>query len=72
MTTDKSNSHILTEDIISLSDAAKSLPTRPHFATVWRWAERGLRGRRLETYKIGARHVTSTQALHRFLEATQP
>jgi hypothetical protein len=66
-----SNSHLLTEDLLSISEAAKTLPTRPHFATVWRWTQRGLRGKKLETYKIGSRIVTSTQALHRFLEATQ-
>ena len=66
-----SNAHILTESICSLKEAARLIPTRPCFATVWRWTQRGVKGQRLETYKIGSRVVTSTQAVHRFLEATQ-
>ena len=66
-----SNAHILTEDVLTLAEAARAIPTRPHFATLWRWTQKGLRGRKLETYRIGSRVVTSAQAVHRFLEATQ-
>jgi len=66
-----SNSHILTEDVITLKDVAALLPTRPCFATIWRWSKRGLKGLKLETYRIGQQHLTSKQAVHRFLEKTQ-
>lgn len=67
----RSNAHILTEDIRTIAEAAREIPTRPCFATVWRWTTRGVKGRKLETYKVGSRVVTSTQAIHRFLEAIQ-
>lgn len=60
---------------VPLLDDTKALPvpylSRPCFATVWRWTNRGVKGHRLETCKIGSRVVTSTQAVHRFLEAIQ-
>jgi hypothetical protein len=64
-------SHILAEDVLSIQDACKALPTRPHHATVFRWMTRGCRGIVLESYRIGGQRITSTQALHRFFERTQ-
>ena len=63
----------LNEDLISPKDAAKMLPHtrggRPvHVATLFRWSNHGLRGRRLETLKIGRSTVTSEQALQRFFD----
>jgi hypothetical protein len=66
-----SNAHILTETICTINDACKTIPTRPCFATVWRWGTRGCRGHKLEMYRIGSQLVTSHEALHRFLEAIQ-
>ncbi len=40
-----------------------------HIVTVHRWARFGVAGVRLETLKIGARRVTSAEALFRFFEA---
>lgn len=56
--------------LIRLSEAAKSLPTRPNASTVWRWATRGCRGIRLETVRIGGFHYVSADALRAFLDAT--
>jgi hypothetical protein len=42
-----------------------NLPISP--ATCWRWALRGVRGRRLETFLIGGRRYTSREAVDRFL-----
>ena len=67
----KGNSRILTENVCTLKDVPKLLPTRPCFATVWRWSNRGIRGHKLETYRIGQQCLTSHEAVHRFLEATQ-
>jgi len=59
---------ISTEDIVTLSAAAKSLPGRPSVATVWRWRVRGVRGIKLETILIGGTRHTSKQALQRFAD----
>ncbi len=58
-------------DIITLTEAAKRLPKlrtgrRVHPSTLWRWASRGLRGRKLETIRLGGRMCTSVNALNRF------
>lgn len=60
---------ILTEDVITLNEAARELPTRTHLSTLYRWAKRGVNGRKLETVKVGSQIVTSRQALTRFLVA---
>ncbi|MEM6468257.1 MAG: DUF1580 domain-containing protein [Planctomycetota bacterium] len=61
---------LLTEDLLSLAQATREIPTRPNVSTVWRWAKRGIRGVRLETVKVGGKQMTSVQALTRFLQAT--
>ncbi len=67
--------NLLTEDVISLTEARNFLPEvggqkRPHVSTVWRWSLRGVGGVKLETVKIGSRIVTSKQAATRFIAAT--
>ncbi|MCM2369659.1 DUF1580 domain-containing protein [Aporhodopirellula aestuarii] len=61
---------LLTEDLISISEAAKEIPTQPHISTVWRWTQRPVRGAKLETIKIGHATLTSRQAITRFIQAT--
>jgi hypothetical protein len=56
------------ESVVSLTAAAKSLPSRPHIATVYRWFQHGVRGIRLETVLLGGRRFTSHEALQRFTE----
>lgn len=58
------------EQLLTLTQAAKSLPGRPHVATLWRWRKRGIRGVTLETVVIGGRRYTSQEALQRFIDAT--
>ena len=67
----ESNSHILTETVCTLKEVPALLPTRPCFQTVWRWTNRGVKGHKLETYKIGQQLLTSHESVHRFLEAIQ-
>ena len=67
----RNTSRILTETYCTLREAPQHIPGRPHFSTVWRWTERGFNGVRLETYRIAGRRLTSLEAIHRFLEATQ-
>ena len=55
------------ESLLSLGDAAKTLPNSPHISTVWRWVNRGVRGVVLETIVIAGRRFTSREALQRFV-----
>ncbi len=62
-----------TEKVISIRDACQMLPRRrggkrPHFATLYRWIQRGVRGVRLESIKVGGEFCTSVEALQRFCE----
>ena len=64
---------IESERVISLTEAAEHLPRRrgskkPHVATLYRWASRGLRGVQLESIPIGGTLCTSAEALQRFFE----
>jgi hypothetical protein len=63
---------LASETIISLSEVPKHLPAkrgrRFHLATIYRWAQCGLRGVRLETLRLGGSRVTSVEALQRFAE----
>ena len=43
---------------------------RPHIATLHRWADRGVRGVRLEVVNIGHVRFTSVEALVRFMSAS--
>ena len=59
---------------IDMATAAKTLPNRPHIATIWRWARRGVkvRGRderiRLRHVRIGGRVLTTAAWLTEFGE----
>lgn len=66
---------VLSEDVLTTKQACEEL--RPIFGkpidrtTLYRWALRGVKGRRLEYTKIGGRIVTSRQAITRFIEASR-
>lgn len=64
---------ILTEDSLPFSELVKEFPAsrRPHVSSLYRWHKRGINGVQLEAIKIGGLHVSSKQALTRFLQATQ-
>ena len=59
-----------TEEVLSLTDAAKAVPPidgrRPHPITIWRWCRRGVRGVQLDYVRLGHRVCTSVEALARF------
>ena len=64
---------ISSECVLTLTEAAKRLPRRragkrPHVATLYRWAQRCLRGVQLETIQVGGTLCTSLEALQRFCE----
>jgi hypothetical protein len=62
--------------LLSLAEAARTLPGRPDPSTLWRWRTRGIRGSRLSTVLVGGRRFVSRQALTDFVErltkATDP
>ena len=57
---------IRTEQLVTLTAAAKLLPDRPSATTMWRWTTKGVRGRVLETVALGGKVYTSVEALQRF------
>ncbi len=59
---------------IALTDVTDLLPKRRgkkvHHSTVYRWVTKGVRGRVLESHKIGNVRFTTISALNRFFEPT--
>ncbi len=62
---------LLTEEIITLKEAAREFPNQPHVSALYRWATRGMRGVKLGTVRLGHAKLTSRQTLTRFLRRTQ-
>jgi hypothetical protein len=60
---------ISSERLISLAEATKVLPGRPHLSCLHRWRLRGVAGIKLETVRVGGRRYTSDEALQRFIAA---
>ena len=65
--------NIQTEEVLSLTEAARRLPRRragkrPHVATLYRWAQHGVRGEKLETIQVGGTLCTSLAALQRLFD----
>ncbi len=61
------------ENLVTLGDVPALLPLRrgqkrPHVSCVYRWAQHGLRGVRLEIIQVGGTACTSREALQRFFE----
>ena len=61
-------------EYISLSEAAKRSPGRPHSATIWRWCRKGVRSRsgttiKLEHVRVGGKIFTTEGSLSQFFEA---
>lgn len=57
------------KDAITLSQAVDFVPRRPNVATIWRWATKGVRGVKLQTWLSGGIRVTTPDALEAFLRA---
>ena len=65
--------NLKTETILSFSEVCRRLPRRRagrplHPATLYRWANPGLRGIKLETIQVGGTLCTSLEALQRFFD----
>lgn len=65
-------SRILTEDVLTISDARQELAAitgqRPDISTLTRWIHRGVGGTKLEAVRFGRQLLTSRQAITRFIE----
>jgi hypothetical protein len=55
----------LDENKIPLSKLSRDAGV--NISTVWRWAQRGVKGVVLETFAIGGRRWTTDEAYHRFV-----
>jgi len=55
------------EALVTLTEAAKLLPKRPHVSTLWRWWRVGVRGYCLETVVCGGVRYTTREAMTRFI-----
>lgn len=66
---------IRNERLLSLTELPDHLPKRRgkkiNISTIYRWAQRGCRGKRLETCTIGGIRYTSFEALNRFFADKQ-
>lgn len=64
---------VMTESLVPLKEVPRLLPPRDgdrpiHISAVYRWVQRGVRGKRLESVRIGGTTYTSREALQRFAE----
>jgi hypothetical protein len=59
-------SDLLAEDRLTLAELARLEGV--NVCTVWRWAQRGVRGVKLETFSVGGRRFTTRGAHGRFAE----
>ena len=57
----------LNDELIPLSQAARSLPSKPGAATLWRWHRRGVKGVKLEIVRVGGRVFTTASAWRDFV-----
>lgn len=55
------------KDALTLSQAADFFSPVPHISCIQRWATRGTRGVKLQTWLSGGRRVTTPAAIEQFL-----
>lgn len=55
---------------LTINEAARILPGRPHRNTVGRWMLKGLDGVKLRSFKFGAKRVTTQQWCAEFIKAS--
>jgi len=60
---------ITDEKLITLSEAAELFQRRPTSAAIYRWANKGVRGVKLDSTIEGGRRLTSREAVARFRAA---
>ncbi len=64
---------IWNENCLPITEVPKILPRRRGkkiaHSTIWRWIAKGVRGVRLEAWRLGGTYYTSPQALEHFAKA---
>lgn len=60
---------MITNQLLSLAQAAKLFPTHPSPQTLWRWRTRGVNGVTLACVKCGKSWYTTAAAIETFLAA---
>jgi Protein of unknown function (DUF1580) len=60
--------NISSDQYVSLRQAAKLIPSRPHVSTLWRWMFRGVRGRKLKSTLIGGHRFLAIADIEQFLQ----
>ena len=55
---------------LTLAEACKIIPGRPHRNTIIRWCQRGYGGIILESWRCGNRRVTTVESIDKFIAAT--
>ncbi|NOY41188.1 MAG: DUF1580 domain-containing protein [Planctomycetes bacterium] len=63
------SSGLLAQDPLTLIEASKILPGRPHRNTLIRWCDSGVNGIRLKSFRVGRRRCTTMPWLEEFLAA---
>jgi hypothetical protein len=63
---------ILSDDPVTITEATKIFPGRPHKNTLRRFCQRGVRGVKLAHFYCGAKLCTTRAAIDAFLIATNP
>jgi hypothetical protein len=68
MSDSRESGSIVLSQSISLREACELMPGCPHVNTVRRWADRGVRGVLLKTWRVGGRWFTSEEAILEFIK----
>jgi hypothetical protein len=63
------NVSMVSSNLISLREAANSIPSRPHINSVRRWILKGARGKKLDAKQVGGRWFTTHEAVQEFVDA---
>ena len=56
-------------ELLTLTQVARSIPGRPHISTVFRWCRVGIRGVRMGYVRFGRRMLVPREAMDRFATA---
>lgn len=64
------------EQFIPLTEVPEHLPIRRkgkkiHISTVWRWASKGVGGRKLQTWRVGGTTCTTPSAIDEFIRGDE-
>jgi Protein of unknown function (DUF1580) len=55
------------DELFPINKAEKLFPSRPALATRWRWINKGVRGVKLSTIRVGGRVFVTEQMVRAFL-----